>query len=178
IPRPLARYGKTGFIYEYIEGRPLKEQKELHPDFFNQLLELLSSIHQRNVVYLDMNKADNILLGADGKPYLIDFQISLYIGDYFLLSKHLAEYLRQVFQWADVYHVFKHKRRLCPRFLWPHEKAVSRDVSPWIQVHRLVANPLRRLRRNLLKLLYTNGVLVREENRPYSLEDDPARFRS
>ncbi|MHC4061750.1 MAG: hypothetical protein ACYSR6_09100, partial [Planctomycetota bacterium] len=23
IPRPLARYGKTGFIYEYIEGRPL-----------------------------------------------------------------------------------------------------------------------------------------------------------
>jgi hypothetical protein len=55
IPRPLARYGKTGFIYRYIEGRPLREQKELPPDFFDQLLALLSSIHQHNVVFLDMN---------------------------------------------------------------------------------------------------------------------------
>jgi hypothetical protein len=43
-------------------------------------------------------------------------------------------------------------------------------------VHRRIANPFRRLRRNLLKLLYAKGVLAVEENRPYSREDAPARF--
>ncbi|MHC4574344.1 MAG: hypothetical protein ACYS76_09470 [Planctomycetota bacterium] len=166
VPRVLSTYGKTGFTYEYIEGSSLKEQKEIPHHFFDQLLELLRQIHLRNVVYLDMNKRGNILLGADGQPYLIDFQISLHVGDYFLLSKRLTEYLRQTLQWADIYHLFKHKRRLCPRFLWPHEKTLSHEVSPLIQIHRLVATPIRVLRRALLRFLHAKGVLAAAQHTP------------
>ena len=41
-----------------------------------QLHDLLREIHRRNVAYVDTNKPENILLGDDGRPYLIDFQIS------------------------------------------------------------------------------------------------------
>ncbi len=159
-PRFLSLYGKTGFIYEYIEGTSLREQEGLPDLFFDRLFELLRQIHRRNVAYLDMNKRSNILLGSDGRPHLIDFQISLYVGDYCLPSRRLAEDLRQMLQWSDIYHLFKHKRRLSPRFLWPHEKALSRDVGLWIRGHRLLANPLRHLRRAFLKFLDEKNLLA------------------
>jgi serine/threonine protein kinase len=162
-PTLLARYATTGFIYEYIEGRSLKEQKQLPNNFCDELLELIRRVHQHNIVYLDMNKRSNILIGPDQKPYLIDFQISLHIGERFLCSKRLAHSLHQMLQWADIYHLFKHKRKLCPQLLWPHEKQLSRQRTLWIHVHRMVATPLRRSRRVLLRFLQTKGVLAPDQ---------------
>jgi serine/threonine protein kinase len=173
-PRLLSRYGKTGFIYEYIEGHSLKEQPELPDDFFDQLLELLLHIHQRNVVYLDMNKRSNILVGTDGSPHLIDFQISTHIGEHALFSRRLSNYLRQALQQADIYHLFKHKRRLSPDLLSPQEKVLSHQMSGLIRAHRLVATPLREFRRALLRLLYARGLLVPEENGPGTCETEPS----
>jgi hypothetical protein len=164
MPRFLARYGQTGFAYEYIEGHSLKEQKELPPDFFDELHRLLEQVHKCNVVYLDMDKRSNILLGADGKPYLIDFQISLHIGDRVLFSRRLAEYVRLILRQADIYHLFKHKRRLCPDLLRPHEATISHRKGTWIRAHRLLATPLRNLRRALLNFLCAKGALPPVQN--------------
>jgi serine/threonine protein kinase len=159
IPHVLSRYGKSGFMYQYIEGRSLSEQNELPKDFFDRLLELLSRLHQSNIVYLDMNKRGNIIVSPKGKPYLIDFQISLYLRERFALSKKLSGYIRNILQRADIYHLFKHKRRLCPHLLRPHEHALSRCSSPWIKIHRLIATPIRKHRRRLLDFLEQKGVL-------------------
>jgi hypothetical protein len=160
VPHVLARYGKTGFVYQYIEGRSLSEQKELPKDFFDLLLELLSRVHQSNIIYLDMNKRGNILISPKGKPYLIDFQISLYLCEGFAFSKKLSGYIRNILQRTDIYHLFKHKRRLCPHLLRPHEQAISRCPSPWIKIHRLIATPIRKLRRKLLVFLEQKGILA------------------
>jgi len=165
VPRVLGRYGKTGVIYQYIEGRSLKELEELPDDFFDQLLELLGRIHARNVVYLDMNKRSNILLGADGRPHLIDFQISLYIDGQMPLWDGVTNYLRRILQQADIYHLFKHKRRLVPHLLTEQERILSRRRNLAIEVHRLVATPLRRLRRLVANALYDNGILPDEHRR-------------
>jgi hypothetical protein len=175
-PRLLGRYGKTGFMYEYIEGCSLKDEKELPDDFFDQLHELLRLIHQRNVVYVDMNKRSNILLGADGHPYIIDFQISLHIGEHSLFSRRLSMYLRKTLQHADIYHLFKHKRRLSPELLSPQEEAISCRKSGLIRAHRMVATPLRELRRALLRFLHAKRVLVVEGD-PYFPEDEGVRSR-
>lgn len=172
-PRLLCTYGSTGFIYEYIEGSSLEDKKDPPPHFFDDLFDLLRQVHRRNVVYLDMDKPDNVLVGADARPYLIDFQISLYIGDCPLLPKSIIEHLRQILQWADIYHLFKQKRRCSPNLLWPHEKALSRELSLWIRVHRWIATPLRRLRRLALKALYDNGILLPEHYQPP--HKDPTR---
>ncbi|MHC4215812.1 MAG: protein kinase family protein [Planctomycetota bacterium] len=160
VPHVLERYAKTGFIYQYIQGRSLSEQKELPDDFFDRLLELLSHIHQSNIIYLDMNKRGNIIASPEGKPYLIDFQISLHLCERFAISKKLSAYIRNILQRADIYHLFKHKRKLCPHLMRPHEHALSRCSSPWIKIHRGVATPVRKLRRRLLGFLEQKGVLA------------------
>jgi hypothetical protein len=174
IPRVLARYGKTGVIYQYIEGRSLKELKDLPDDFFDQLLVLLRRIHARNVVYLDMNKRCNILLGADGRPHLIDFQISLYLDGQGPLCEPLSAYLRRTLRQADIYHLFKHKRRLCPHLLTDEERILSRRRNLPMQAHRVLARPLIKLRRFALKALHDNGILPGEEHR-HPPDKDPTR---
>ena len=153
IPCFLGHYGRTGFIYEYIEGHSLDEKKKPPDGFFDRLLELLTEVHRRNIAYLDMNKRGNILVDSKGRPFLIDFQISLHIGRHLLIWQRPSAYLRDTLQKADIYHLFKHKRRLCPELLTPQEQAASRRTGMLIGLHRLAATPLRKLRRALLKSL-------------------------
>ncbi|UCF43912.1 MAG: hypothetical protein JSV99_03025 [Planctomycetota bacterium] len=164
-PRFISRYGPTGLVYQYIPGRTLEENTEKLPDdFFDQLLQLLRQIHQAGVVYLDTNKTDNIILGPDGRPHLVDFQISLHIGKRFLFSRRLAEFLRITLQNADLYHFYKHKRKLAPELLTPEEYPLSRPTSKAIRLHRLAATPLRKLRRKLLRHLQPKDPLTSQNN--------------
>ncbi|MHC4122017.1 MAG: hypothetical protein ACYSSI_00455 [Planctomycetota bacterium] len=151
IPKFLGRYGKTGFIYEYIDGRPLSKTKTIPNDFFDESLELLQQIHQRDIVYLDMNERSNILLGTDKKPYLVDFHISLYLGEQLMMPGQLREFLRTELQKSDIYHLLKHKRRLQPRLLRPNEETMSYCIGKFVKIHRMMVTPLRRLRRKILK---------------------------
>jgi hypothetical protein len=163
VPKVLSRYGKTGFIYEYIEGSSLDEAKNVSEGFFDRCVEMLKQIHQRSIVYLDMNKRSNILISSDGRPYLIDFQISFHIDRHMLIWPRFAEYLKNALQKADLYHLLKHKRRLCPHVLKPQELAISRHESGLIKTHRLTATPLRKLRRALLRCLHKKGLIITED---------------
>lgn len=174
-PKFLSRYSKTAFIYEYIEAKDLSDANEVPENFFEQLFVLLGEVHQRNIVYLDLNKRGNILVGKDGKPYLIDFQISFRIGDFFLGWPRLSKYLRDSLQNADMYHLFKHKRKICPESLTPEEQLISRKTTKLIRLHRLIANPYRAIRRSILRKLHKKGLLVTDESTGHS-EDDLERF--
>ncbi|MHC4762507.1 MAG: hypothetical protein ACYS71_03915, partial [Planctomycetota bacterium] len=162
VPQVLSRYGKTGFIYEYIEGSSLDEAKDVSEDFFDRCVEMLRQIHQRDIVYLDMNKRSNILIGPGARPHLIDFQISFHIDRHMLIWPRFAEYLKNALQKADLYHLLKHKRRFHPHVLKPQERAISRQRSGLIKTHRLTVTPLRKLRRALLKHLHKKGMIITE----------------
>ena len=164
VPRLLSNYGPNAFLYEYIPGCTLSEKKDLPEDFFDRLQDLLQQLHQVDIIYLDMNKRDNLLIDSDGNPYFIDFQISLYFDDHFLIFRKPSEYLRNILQKADLYHLFKHKRRMCPDLLRPQEKTLSCNISRSIKLHRWVATPLRKLRRRFLKYMDAKGFMVFEKN--------------
>jgi len=157
VPTVLGEYGSTGFIYEYVEGCSLKDSQQLPDDFFDNLHELVQQIHNCQIVYFDMNKRSNILVGSDNLPYLIDFQISLRISDRALITRRLSAYLRRTLQAADFYHLFKHKRKIRPSLLRPHEHQISCETG-LIQAHRLVATPLRKLRRCFLRFLQSHAL--------------------
>ena len=177
VPCFLERYNRTGFIYEYIYGCTLDEQKNLPDDFFDKLFDLIKQIHKRNIVYFDLNKRGNIILGSDGQPYIIDFQTSRYIGPRFLIGKAVTKHLRDKLQKTDIYHLFKHKRRFCPDSLTAAELALAHsESSRLIRIHRFIANPFRKLRRSLLRFLYVRGFIITEENTRYSSENDPERY--
>ncbi|KAA1156287.1 serine/threonine protein kinase [Pseudoalteromonas fuliginea] len=67
--------------YNYIEGTSLRslihQGKKLPVDFFSELERQVAKMHRKGIVHLDLRNMGNILCGADGKPYFIDFQSTI-----------------------------------------------------------------------------------------------------
>jgi hypothetical protein len=136
---------KNGVAREYIEGHPLGNREAVNDSFYPALSTLLSAMHQRNVVYVDLHKRENILVNEQGEPCLIDFQISL-AWPRWLPAGPLFALMRR----SDIYHLMKHWARSRPDQCGIDEVALRRQI-PWpIRAHRLVARPIRELRRRLL----------------------------
>ncbi|AQT69680.1 serine/threonine protein kinase [Anaerohalosphaera lusitana] len=175
VPQIYSPYGKYGFVYNYIPGNTLDDRPCLDPAFFDELRDLLKKIHQRNIAYIDMNKRGNIIVGEDGKPRLIDFQISRHIKTSPILPA-LSHYIRKHLQHADIYHLCKHKRKFQPHLLTSDELATYKNRPGWIKAHRLIANPYRTIRRSILRFLHKKCFLIPDKNANPTPETDPDRY--
>jgi predicted Ser/Thr protein kinase len=63
-------------VLDFIDGQSLRQANQSAPErelFFSALLELIQAIHRAGVAHGDLKRKDNILLGRDGQPYVIDF---------------------------------------------------------------------------------------------------------
>ncbi len=153
IPALIGPVGATGMAHAFVPGCPLGRYEAVNDQFFDRLEAMLAELHRRDMAYVDLNKRQNILLGEDGRPHLIDFQISLWLpargwGRLSLLRWFLAR-----FQHGDNYHFLKHKRRLRPDLLREGERLRVERVSIWIRIHRAWARPVTYARRALLRWL-------------------------
>jgi RIO-like serine/threonine protein kinase len=176
VPRVLARPRPNVYLYEYIEGTSLGAKPILPADFFDRLLAAVRQIHERHVVHFDLHKPGNILVDSEGRPHIIDFQLSLHIGDRALLSRRLSRRLRLWLQSYDIYHVCKHKRRLQPELLRQAEEQLSRNRSLPLRIHRAVAKPYKYVRRACLRYLYAKGILIAPDSPETCPETNPARW--
>lgn len=160
VPRLLGTVGETGFVHEYVPGRPLSRDKPVPDGFFRQLQDLLDELHRRGMAYVDTNKCQNILLGDDGRPHLIDFQISWDLQE--LGNSWLNRLWVSHLQRSDLYHVLKHKRRMRPDELTPLEREQSQRQSLLLRLHRFVFKPYFRFRRRTFQRLRETGRLLPE----------------
>lgn len=87
----------------WVEGAPLHLAESLPRDFFEHLDALVGELHARGVCHNDLHKEQNIMVGADGFPHLIDFQLASVHG------RRGALYRSRVRD--DLRHVQKHRRR-------------------------------------------------------------------
>lgn len=176
VPRVLARPDRHSYVYAYVEGRDLGRRPALPADFFDRLIAAVRRIHERGLIHFDLHKPGNILLGDDGRPHIIDFQLSMHLGDRCLLSKRLSQRVREYLQAYDVYHVYKHKRRLQPERLTKAEERLSRNTSLPLQIHRAIARPYKFVRRSCLRYLHAKGILGTACDGRINAETDPARW--
>ncbi len=147
--RPLA----NAVCHEYITGHPLAEHERVADDFFPRLVALLAEVHRRGVAHVDLHKRENILVGDDGGPHLIDFQISFALPSRpRWLAAAFVGVLR-VLQQSDDYHLFKHRARHRPDQLGAAGADIDSARPWWIRAHRAVAVPFRSTRRWLLTRL-------------------------
>jgi predicted Ser/Thr protein kinase len=138
IPRLHQACGPNFLLHAFIPGQTLQQRREVDARFFAQLEQLLAAIHARGIAAVDISKKANIIVGDDGKPYLIDFQISAGRTSY---GGPLAEgwnALVEQLMAEDRYHLLKHKRRICPELLSAAELAESRRKSRINRVYRAV----------------------------------------
>lgn len=177
VPQVLARIGPHMYVYEYIEGQSLNERPlSLPADFFDRLLVVLQKVHARNLVHFDLHKPGNILVDTEGRPHIIDFQISRHIGDRFLLSRRLSSCFRRWLQSYDFYHIYKHKRRLQPQLLTEAEAKLSHNHSLALEIQRAIAKPYKRIRRACLRYLYAKGILAGTPDAGTCVETNPVRW--
>ena len=90
-------------VRSFVEGRALHEAEVLALDFFERLEELVGRMHARGVCHNDLHKEQNVVVGDDGWPALVDFQLA---------SVHPSGGRAfRVRCGDDLRHVAKHRRR-------------------------------------------------------------------
>lgn len=140
---------KSAFAHDYIEGGVLNRGDRFPAEFYDKLEENIALMHERGAAYMDLHKMENVIVGDDGNPYLVDFQVA------FALSRKFwswpMRWLLRMFQKADKYHLVKHRCSSLPKS--ESGKILAKSRPGWIKVHRFFAIPLRQLRRNFLVLL-------------------------
>lgn len=129
----------------YIPGHPLGHYEAVGPNFFAELEESVVAMHARGISYVDLHKRENVIVGDDGHPYLVDFQVCYDVSHPQVRWVPGARWTFEQLCIADLYHLGKHARR---------SGVIPRDAAPklpiWLHLHRAVAVPLRDLRRRLL----------------------------
>ncbi|MFW6081809.1 MAG: hypothetical protein ACOC7W_07840 [Desulfosalsimonas sp.] len=62
--------------YRFVPGKTLRAASadEIPAGFFHELEELVTRMHERNIVHLDLRNRRNILIADHGGPVLLDFQ--------------------------------------------------------------------------------------------------------
>ncbi len=150
VPRYIGPWERTGLIREFVPGHALRKGEAVADDFHPRLAELVEAMHARGVAYVDLEKCENVLVGEDGRPHLFDFQISWHVPRRWGGALPPARWLLRRFQRADLYHLLKLKRRTRPDQLTAEELAASYRRPWYIRLHRLVADPLRAVRRRIL----------------------------
>ena len=162
VPDLLGTVGPTGFAHAFVPGRPLSRDMVVPDGFFDRLESLVGDLRSRGVAYVDLNKPENVLLGADGLPHLIDFQIAWGRSPLRRIPT-LGWWDRAAldqFHRSDVYHLLKHKKRLRPDELSAAERASVERRSLPIRLHRTITRPYFLVRRRLFKWLRETGRVV------------------
>ncbi len=130
--------------HDFVPGTPMSLVAQLPERFFENLFQLIHELHRHQIAYIDLHKQENVIVGDDGLPYLIDFQISLQLPN-MIGIRSLFKLLAQ----SDLYHVQKHQlRRGCEH--WAHAYI---EKPWWIRLHRAIAVPFRAFRRRLLVII-------------------------
>lgn len=159
IPNDLGHVSSDGHLLSnaiarcYIDGKPMRAEQKIDPRIFDELYGLLDTLHKRNIAYVDLHKLENIIIGHDGRPYLIDFQVCFGLSERWPGNGRFARYYLARLQEFDIYHINKHLVRFLPETLTEEQVRQKSAIPLLIRVHRLFAIPLRTARRKLLVLI-------------------------
>lgn len=114
IPALHPDHGHNWFMHEFIPGLPLHRRRPVPAGFFDDLERVLKELHARRVAYVDLSKRSNVIVGDDGRAYLVDFQISV-VGARWLMREdqfHLEKLRRTPRQRSAVNRLHKRLLRL------------------------------------------------------------------
>ena len=109
IPKCYGLSDDGSLILEYIDGSSYREKEyilENRDQFFIDLLALILSIHKAGVSHGDLKRKDNILIGENDQPYLIDFGTAMSLNS---KNKFIKRWLYNFSKQTDLNAWIKHK---------------------------------------------------------------------
>jgi RIO-like serine/threonine protein kinase len=123
-----------------IEG--LEKREKLSKEFFVELRALVESVHRRGLAHCDLNRAPNILLGHDGKPYIVDWSASISEQEFKFFPLNL---IPKRFFLDDLNAIIKVQLRHSPSSITPEEKMCYDQRSKSEKLIRATRDRLRNL---------------------------------
>lgn len=153
VPKFVGTWGDAAFAHAYVEGHAMHRGERVADDFFHRLRGALAVIHERGMAYVDLEKCENVLVGDDGKPYLVDFQVSWRRPRGWAGRVPPAPWLLRILQQGDRYHLQKLQRRTRPDQLTARELTESYRRPFYVRLHRWITRPAQQVRRSVLNRL-------------------------
>jgi hypothetical protein len=145
--------------HHWIPGEPFRPTVAVADDFFPALRDMLAAFHSRGLAYVDMSKWGNILVGHDGRPYLLDYQIHYRAG-----SSLLSRFVLRQLQAGDRFYLRRHWRRCRPDQISATEAKTWAKEPPHIWVAERVGFVFRGIRLAILKLHGVRGDPRKEDH--------------
>ena len=151
VPRLLRVVDREALLIEHIPGTSTREVPPggLTPQFFERFYRLVERLHEHGVAHCDLRSRGNVLVGADGEPYVVDFVAHFRRGRRW---NPLTRWLYRKFCEADRVAVARLKRSHAPELLTEAEKlALARDRNtPLERGARFIGKSVRNVSRLLL----------------------------
>jgi RIO-like serine/threonine protein kinase len=142
IPRVLSCPAPNVYVREFLAGTALPRAPTPPGAFFDELRAIVLALHERGITHNDLHKEANVIVKGDGRPGLIDFQLSLSPPPGSELFRLLARF--------DLYHVAKNRRHRTGEPLQGEEAELFRRTQALRRMHRgLVKKPMNLLTRRL-----------------------------
>jgi hypothetical protein len=141
VPAFLGRPGPVTYAHHYVEGTTLdRHAGRVSDSFFADLERIIGGLHALGMAYVDLGKDENVIVGEDGRPYLIDFQISVRLPRSKLARLLLGPIVRRL-QAEDRYHLAKQKQVYRPDLLTERNRETLARRSLLNRLHRAVVKP-------------------------------------
>jgi len=149
IPRFVGRIDRYALAIGHIPGISLDRNTEspLTKGFYTDLRGVIDDMHGRGVAHCDLRSRGNVMLGDDGKPYVVDFAACVFLGRGI---NPFFKWLFGQFVLADRNAVLRIKKRLSPELLSEEESAELATPLPFERPARAFGETVRRITRKLL----------------------------
>lgn len=149
IPQLVGRVDRYALAIEHVSGKSLEhvDNGVLSSGFYIELRQVIDDMHARGVAHCDLRSRGNVMLGDDGKPYVVDFAACVYRG------RGINPFFRWLFGQfvlADRNAILRIKKRLSPELLTEEDKAELDTPLPFERPARLVGETIRNITRKLM----------------------------
>lgn len=129
IPRCYGFFLGRHLVLERVDAQTMRQTTiDNRGVFFQEMFEIIESIHERGVAHGDLKRKDNILVTRDSRPCLIDFGVSVYRKPGF----HPFNHFRHSFSHQHDYNAWlKHKYNRDYANMSPEDAGYFRSL--WIE---------------------------------------------
>ena len=135
---------------EEIPSLPLKKHNKdmkLSDTFFDELKDIVDNFHRRGIAHCDLKNGANVLVGRDGRPYIVDWSASISEKEFRFFPLNRI-YLRFVLD--DYFAIIKLKMRYAPDTLSIEEKNEYVQRSLMERGVRIIRDRLRKILKKII----------------------------
>ncbi len=149
IPALVAKIDRYAIAIEHVSGISLDKRpsSDIPNEFYSELRRVIDDMHAHGVAHCDLRSRGNVMLGDDGKPYVIDFGACVFRG------RGLNPFIKWLFSQfvlADCNAVLRIKKRMSPQLLSESERIELDTPLPFERPARVFGETVRKITRKLL----------------------------